>query len=340
MTPHSERTRQWVHIGSGSFSLLLRLLTWWEAASFAALALAFNLLLLPRVGGRRLYRPVDHTRGFPLGIVLYPLSVLLLILFFPTRLDIVAAAWAILALGDGAATLVGRTTTTNAKAAKFAVIRGPLPWNHDKTVAGTTAFIVWGATGGVALALWTRPVVTPLPSIFFAVVAPIVAALAAALVETIPVRLDDNISVPATAAFVLWLASEMTAESVGASRPALVAATAWAIGVNAIVAWLGHRARTVSLSGAIGGALIGAIIFASAGGAAWIVLFLTFAAASIASRFGLQRKALLGIEEDRGGRYRNVMTGELLAVEEGAGAPGIPMMKVLASFPVALLSRE
>ena len=43
----------------------------------------------------------------PLGHSLYPLSVLLLMLVFPSRLDIVAAAWAILAFGDGAATLVG-----------------------------------------------------------------------------------------------------------------------------------------------------------------------------------------------------------------------------------------
>ena len=46
---------------------------------------------------------VDEARGFPLGILLYPLSVLLLILVFHARLDIVAAAWGILACGDGAA---------------------------------------------------------------------------------------------------------------------------------------------------------------------------------------------------------------------------------------------
>ena len=62
-------------------------------------------LLLPRIGGRRLYRPVDEARGFPPGILLYPLSVLLLTLAFPSRLDIAAAAWGILAFGDGVATL-------------------------------------------------------------------------------------------------------------------------------------------------------------------------------------------------------------------------------------------
>jgi hypothetical protein len=39
---HSERARQWVHIGSGLFALLLRILTWWQAAALAAFALLFN----------------------------------------------------------------------------------------------------------------------------------------------------------------------------------------------------------------------------------------------------------------------------------------------------------
>ena len=32
VTPHSESARQWVHVGSGVFALLLRVLTWWQAA--------------------------------------------------------------------------------------------------------------------------------------------------------------------------------------------------------------------------------------------------------------------------------------------------------------------
>ena len=87
---HSESARQWVHVGSGLFALALRVLTPWQAAAMAATALVFNVVLLPRVGGRRLYRPADDVRGFPLGILLYPLSVLLLTLIFPSRLDIAA----------------------------------------------------------------------------------------------------------------------------------------------------------------------------------------------------------------------------------------------------------
>jgi uncharacterized protein (TIGR00297 family) len=72
--------------------------------------------------------------------------------------------------------------------------------------------------------------------------------------------------------------------------------------VNALVALAGYRARTVSISGAIGGAFIGSVIFAAAGWRGWLLLLLTFIAAAVTSRLGLQRKTLLGIAEPRGGR--------------------------------------
>jgi uncharacterized protein (TIGR00297 family) len=303
VTSYSERARQWVHIGSGLFALLLRGLTWQQAVALAATAFTFNLFLLPRIGGRRLFRPVDEARGFPIGILLYPLSVLLLILAFPSRLDIVAATWGILAFGDGSATLVGQWASRhqNAQPAKTEE-KGRLPWNREKTVAGSVAFAVCGGVGAIALAWWTRPAVVPAPSLTFIIVAPLVAAVVAALVETIPVGLDDNISVPTTAAAVLWFASLATPEAISVSRSVVLAALPWAILVNAVVSFLGYRARTVSLSGAIGGSIVGIVIYAGAGAAAWLLLLITFVIASVTSRLGLKRKMLLGIAEERGGR--------------------------------------
>jgi uncharacterized protein (TIGR00297 family) len=101
---------------------------------------------------------------------------------------------------------------------------------------------------------------------------------------------------------VLWFASLMNAEAMGTSSGSMIAALPWAIGVNLAFAWLGYRAGTVSVSGAIGGAIVGAIIYTTGGAGAWLFLFITFVAASVASRFGLKRKTLLGIAEDRGGR--------------------------------------
>jgi uncharacterized protein (TIGR00297 family) len=94
----------------------------------------------------------------------------------------------------------------------------------------------------------------------------------------------------------------MTAASFAGARAAIVAALPWAIGVNALTAWLGYRARTVSRSGAAAGALVGAIIYAGGGPGAWILLLVTFLAASVTPRMGLSRKEQLGIAEERGGR--------------------------------------
>jgi uncharacterized protein (TIGR00297 family) len=284
---HSEKARQWVHVGSGAFAFLLRFLNWWQAAALAAAAFAFNVLVLPRIGGRRLYRPIDDARGFPLGILLYPLAVLLLILMFSSRLDIAAAAWGILAFGDGAATLAGTRFRGRA-----------LPWNAEKSVAGSVSFAVCAAAGGIALAWWTRPD----GSIWFVALAPIAAAVAAALVESMPVRLDDNISVPVVAGGVLWIASLMTVAACLSAAPVVAARLPWALALNVLVAWVGHRVRTVSTSGAIAGALVGAAIYAGGGAAAWALLLLTFVLASVTSRLGLTRKMLLGIAEERGGR--------------------------------------
>jgi len=291
MSDHSERARQWVHIGSSAFALLLRVLTWPQAAVLAIAALACNAFVLPRVGGHRLYRAADLSRGFPVGILLYPQSVLLLILFFRSRLDLVAAAWGILAFGDGFATLVGH----QARGAR-------LPWNRDKSVAGTAAFVIFGAAGGTALAWWVRPAISPLPTPTTLVLSTTIAAVVAAFVESVPVRLDDNLSVPFAAGTILWAASLFDPAVWSTGRSVVLSVLPWAIAFNTAIAYLGFRAKTVSTSGMIGGWIVGVVIYAFGGLTAWLLLFLTFVAATLSSRLGLARKLRLGIAEAKGGR--------------------------------------
>ena len=287
----SETARQIVHMSMGVFALLLRALTWWQAALCAIAALLFNAAVLPRAGGRTIIRPADASRGYPLGILLYPFSVLLLILAFPARLDIAAAAWGILAFGDGAATLAGRRWG-----------RHRLAWNADKSLEGLLAFIAAGGSAAVFLAWWTAPAIAPPPAFAFIIVAPLLAALAAGLVETVPIALDDNISVPASAAAVLWLGSLVTAAAWMSNRDAVAANLLPALIVNTAAATGGWLLRTVRVSGMIAGWAIGVAVFACLGLQGWMLLFLTFLVAAITSRMGLKKKALLGIAEERGGR--------------------------------------
>ena len=235
--------------------------------------------------------PSEHAGSARSGIVLYPISVLLLVLVFPTRLDIAAAAWAILAVGDGMATIAGRRLGW-----------GAIPWNREKSFAGTFAFFFCGGLAGALLAWWCRPNVTPAPELWFSVAAPFVAALVAAFVETIPVRLDDNSRFRPRPRRCSGRCRSFARISSDRRLRLVVRSIVLPRLANVIVAWLGYRARTVTLAGAVTGAVIGTAIAVTAGWPGWTLLLATFLAASISSRLGLRRKTLLGIAEERGGR--------------------------------------
>ena len=287
----SEDGRQLVHIAMGGFALLLRYLSWWEGAVLAGVAIAFNLYALPRIAGDRLYRPAESARKYYSGVTLYPVSILLLLVALPDRRDIVAAAWGVLAFGDGMATLAGRH------------LQSPrIPWNREKSLAGTLAFVLAGGAAASFLCWWCRPVIVPPPYPWFSLAMPFVAALAAAAVETIPIRLDDNISVTVTAGAVLWCASLVSEDLIAAATVSATAALPAAIAVNTLVAAAGYFARTVTAPGAIVGTVLGITILVAAGWAGWALLIATFALAVVTSRLGLRRKTLLGIAEERGGR--------------------------------------
>lgn len=290
-SPFSETTRQWVHIGFGAVALLLPFLHWYQAVILAAAAIVFNIRVLRAVAGDRLHRPVELAQTIPLGLVLYPTSILLLLLMLPSRFDIVAAAWGILAAGDGAATLVGHRYG-----------RSRWSWNRGKSVAGSAAFLIAGGLAGSFLCWWCRPVIIPPPFLWFSIGAPIVAALVAAAVETVPIRLDDNLSVTLSAAATMWAASLVSEDLAVEMLSRLPMALPMAAVANAAVGFAGYAAGTVSRSGAVVGAAIGTTIFVAAGWQGWVLLLACFLCAAVTSRMGLHRKTLLGIAEERGGR--------------------------------------
>jgi len=286
----SEDSRQIVHVAMGLLALLLRYLSAWEAMILAGGAVAFNLYALPRLAGT-LYRPGEVRRRLRSGIVLYPLAVLLLIAAFPDRRDIVAAAWGVLAFGDGMATLIGRRSSG-----------ARIPWNPEKTIAGSIAFIVCGGAAASFLCWWCRSTIIPPPYPWFTLWMPWVAAVIAAAVETIPIRLDDNISVPAVASTTLWFASIVSEDLTAAAVSAAGGVLPLALTANGVVAALGFAGGTVTIAGAVIGALIGIVIMLAVGWGGWAVLLATFGLAVASSRLGLRRKTLLGIAEARGGR--------------------------------------
>ncbi|MGE0040915.1 MAG: DUF92 domain-containing protein [Vicinamibacterales bacterium] len=286
MSRYSETGRQSVHVAMVAFAFLLRWLTWPQAAAMAVGALVFNFLVLPRIAPA-IMREGDHDTARA-GVLFYPLAVLGLVLAFRDQLALAAAAWAVMAVGDGFATIVGTS------------VAGPrLPWNPDKTWSGLAGFAVTGSAG--ALVLWTfvaqaQAAQPPAAIILWGSIA---AAVAAAFVETVPVRLDDNLSVPATAGLVLWMASETVRWPLGAGWGDQVAI---GLALNVVVAIGAWSRRKVTTGGAAAGVVLGTIIYLGGGLGGWLVLGAAFVVTIVSTRLGGRRKAALGIAEDRGGR--------------------------------------
>jgi uncharacterized protein (TIGR00297 family) len=143
---------------------------------------------------------------------------------------------------------------------------------------------------------------SPTPPWLFVVGAPILAAAVAAAVETIPVRLDDNVGVPAAAALTLWALTLVSGDAFDAAWPSVRSALLGAVVVNLLTAVGGWKARLVSGAGAITGGVIGFVIYACAGFFGWVLLFAAFGLAAVSTRLGISRKAVLGIAEEREGR--------------------------------------
>ena len=324
----SEWSRQSVHVLMGGLALTLPWLTWPYAVVLGAAGVLFNLVLLPRVSPR-LFRPEDRRQPLLSGIVLYPAAVLGLILCFPARLDLAAIAWVILAAGDGMATLIGAHVKTSR-----------LPWNHSKSMGGLAAFLVCGGVAAMATSLWLNRHVAPGVDTFGIVVAPLLATIAAGFVETAPIKLNDNLSVPITAAVVLWSCSFVN-EGILAASSDLVASRVWAAtGVNVAVAVLGYFARTVTVAGAIAGAIIGVAIFVGTGLVGWLLLLASFLLAAGTTRLGLRRKLAAGIAEARGGRRGagNAIANTGLAAFAALVALGMPDPSLAQLAMVAALA--
>ena len=284
-----ELARKSVHMGVGLIAFALRYLTPFQAAILAATALAMNLFLLPRVGGRRLWREADHAAGTSIGIILYPLAVLLLILIFYRRMEIAAAAWGILAFGDGMASVAG-----------MALGRRKLPWNPDKSWIGSLAYVLFGGAAAAALLLWTAPGQYSVP---FALAVGFATALLAAALESLPQGLDDNIGVPLVSALFLFgliLTQGRWGEYLAGDGLPLRLLLAAAI--NATLAALAYEARTVDLSGVIGGFLVGFLIYAFLDWRGFLLLLAFFVIGSGCTKIGYKRKAAAKLAQEKGGR--------------------------------------
>lgn len=197
----------------------------------------------------------------------------------------------ILAFGDGMASLVGMTFG-----------RSKLPWNPDKSWAGSVAYAVFGTVGCTVLLLWTAQGSGREYALAFAIGVSMAAALFAALLESLPQGLDDNIGVPLLTGLFLYCLLLTQGSNLPFVEGELLHRLAVAAAINLVLAGLGYAARSVSVSGAVAGFLVGTAIYVCLGWQGYSLLLAFFIIGTAATKLGYQRKAARGLAQESGGR--------------------------------------
>ncbi len=322
--PRGELARKLVHMGVGLIAFSLRFLGPLWAAVLAAGALAFNLFLLPRLGGKKLWREHEREAGSSIGILLYPFTVLLLILVFWQRLEVAAAAWGILAFGDGMASVAG-----------MALGREKLPWNPRKSWMGTLAYVVCGTLAAAVLLVWTAPEQGRAYGWGFALAAALATAVLAAALESLPQGLDDNLGVPLLSGLFL-LGLVLTQGHWGAylAAPGLGLRLLLAAVVNAALAGAAYALRTVNRSGVIAGFLVGFVIYAFLDWQGYLLLMAFFVIGSAATKLGYRKKEAAKLAQEdkgrRGARHALANAGVATACAVFAAMTDYPVLFALA----------
>jgi len=266
-------------------AFLLFSITWYEAAGLAILILLFALFVVRR-GRMVLEESSTGSDELGLGVAFFPVSILALTLIFRHNLAVVAAAWALLAVGDSVAGAIGE-------------VRGasPLPFNPQKTWQGFGEFVIFGWAGASLLMLWVSST-QPNRKTFLVC---LFGALVGAIVESLPIRLDDNITVPLIGGSFIFCAQLMSRVFLGYNLPYLGARLGWALTLNFIFAVAVFGLRQITVSGAIAGFLLGVAVYMGYGYKSFLILFSFFALGVVATRLGYARKLERGIAERRKG---------------------------------------
>jgi uncharacterized protein (TIGR00297 family) len=291
----NELRRKAVHVSMIAWALLIGRLEPWTVNTICFLALLFNVFLLRRVTGGTLERAPERERGYSVGLLAYPAVLLGIGLWWREMHIVMAIAWGAMAFGDGFASVIGTTISSK-----------PLPWNARKTWSGFWGFCIVGFTLTWLFAMLCLPVElrnNTLQGASMLTWTLIIGAsiLAGAVAESIDGFVDDNISVPLVAAFTAWFGIAFVREVTVHGLPTLPSDWLYGFAGVTVFAVASVLARKIDIPGSVAGWCCAFAIFLGGSWTGLGLLFLFFAAGSVASSWRASEKRALGVEQENRG---------------------------------------
>ena len=185
----NEFYRKLLHMLPGLLPFILAFVPHDDPPDWIAMSVvtAITLLLTGLYVGLRSRVSRPEEADFFSSALSYPAAVLGTLLVFPSHAEFAMVVVILIALGDGFAYICGK---------RFG--RRRLPWNPQKSWAGTLGFVIFSAPIA-SLAFWLEAK-NPEVSLGLAAACCGFASVAAALAESWPTKLTDNLRVGLTAA--------------------------------------------------------------------------------------------------------------------------------------------
>ena len=282
---NQEFKRKTVHITMVAWALLIGRVDPALICALAGVAFLNNLFVLPRITGRGLERQNELEKGYSLGMLIYPAVLLLISLIWYEQQVFMAIAWGAMAFGDGFAGLFGKK------------LGGPnISWNPAKRWSGLLGFILCGTvlTYGLLLLL-PESILLDIPMDRWLIILAITMVFAA-LAESAPGMIDDNFTVPLSAAITAHFLTGIH------TIPGLP--SDWVVGlVLVLFLTIGSIAtRKIDVPGGLTGGLLAASIFLGGGLTGLSMLFLFFVIGTLASHWKVERKKNLNLAQENEGK--------------------------------------
>jgi uncharacterized protein (TIGR00297 family) len=263
-----EVTRKMVHIGVGFLLLLTPVLfeTSIPLVCIAAFFTIFNYIAL-----RNNLLPGIHIDRNNFGTVYYALSFLILILLFWDGFKIIiVASMLVMAIGDAAAAIAGRSIKN---VHHYILI-------HDrKSIEGSVVMLlVSTVTICTVFLLYSSHLILINPSFWMLIFFSVLTGLMATAAEALGDKGNDNLSVPLVSAIVLFFLMK--------GNNASILQFFWGMLFGMIFAFFSYKVKFLSASGSIMTFILATFIFGF-GGWAWTIPILTFfILSSLLSKFG------------------------------------------------------